>query len=79
MCQKDVIVPSLDPRRNRNKCGYVIFKKNIEEFKRCEILFPVGIFEHLNELQEDDWMIQDVKRTKAKWHKSCVLEISASK
>ena len=71
--------PLLDPSRNRNNtvCGYVNFKNNIEEFQKNEVSFLVGIFVHLNELQEGDEIIQNLKKGKAKWHKNCTLEVSA--
>ena len=79
--QKDSVVPLPDPSRNRNNTvyGYIILKNNIEEFQRSEVPFPVGILVHVNELQEDDWIIQNGKNGKVKWCKNCVLKISASK
>ena len=73
--------PLLDPSRNRNNtvCGYVNRKNNIEEFQRSEVPFPVAILVHLNELQEGDGIIQNVKKGTVKWHKNCALELSASK
>ena len=56
---KVYIVPSaplLDPFRNRNNtvCGYANRKKNIQDFQRSQVPFPIGILVHLNELQEGD-------------------------
>ena len=56
---KVYIVPSaplLDPFRNRNNtvCGYANRKKNIQDFHRSQVPFPIGILVHLNELQEGD-------------------------
>ena len=80
LCQKDSTVPLLDSSCNRDNtvCGYVNLKNNLEEFQRGDVLFPVGILVQLNELQEGDGIIQNVKKGKAKWHKNCALELSIS-
>ena len=84
MLEKVYIVPSaplLDPYRSRNNtiCGYVNRKNNIKDFQRSEVTFAIGIPAHLNELQEGDRIIQNLKKRKAKWHKNCALELSTSK
>ena len=77
LCHKDSIAPLLDPSRNRNKavCGYVNLENNIEECQRREVPFPVGILLHLNEFQEDDGIIQNLKKEKAKQQKHRALEL----
>ena len=71
LCQKDSIVPLFNPSGNRNNevCGYVTLKNNIEDFQRTEVPFPVGIPVHLNELQDGDEIIQNLKDGKVKSHK----------
>ena len=58
---------------------YVNLKNNIEVFQRNEVPFPVEILVYLNELQKGHGIIQNLKKGKAKWHKNCALELSASK
>ena len=82
---KVYIVPKrfkcFDSSRNRNNrvCRYVNLKNNIEEFQTSEVPFPARTLVHLNESQEDDGNIQNLKKEEAKWHKNCALELSASK
>lgn len=51
----------------------------MQEFQISEVPFPVRILVHLNELQESDGIIQNLKNGKAKWYKNCALELSASR
>ena len=73
----------IEPKRfkcsNTTVCGYVNVKNNIEELQRSEVPFPFGNLVHLNESQEGDVIIKNLKKGKAKWHKNCTLELSASK
>ena len=56
-------------------CGYVNLKYNTAQFQRSEVEFPVGIFVQLNELQEGARIMQNLKKRKNKWPKSCLLEL----
>ena len=69
--------PLLVPFCNRNKtvCGCVNRKNSIEDFQNSEVLFPVGILAHLNELQEGDGIIQNQKfqpQSKLNNFESCI-------
>ena len=47
---------------NTTVCGNVNLKNNIEEFQRSQVPFSFGILVHLNELQDDDGIIQNLKK-----------------
>ena len=52
MHQKDSSVPLLEPSRSKNNTvwGYASLKNKNEELERNEVLFPVRIPVHLNEI-----------------------------
>ena len=52
-----ISLPNRFCKRNNTVCGYVNLKKNIEEFQRSEVPFPVEILVHLNELPEGDGIV----------------------
>ena len=54
-------------------------KDSIAPLLNPSVPFLVGMLAHLNELQEGDGIIQNLKKEKAKWHKNCTLGLSASK
>ena len=81
LCQAKSDYPLVDPASNKNAkvCGYTNLTNNIEEFQKCKVPFPSGILECFNELTQGEGILHNLKQRRAKWHKNCALELSASK